>query len=632
MPETGGLEAYEAPYSLDDLVAMFEDSEQATEGARRLAERCRDYYDNKQLTKDELKDLSDRGQPEIIRNQIKGKVNFYLGFEAKNRSDPRAESEHGTTEDEAAAATDMLRFQERRGDLDQKFSDCWEQMLIEGYAGIEVLGPSKKDPRVIEVKRWKWDRLFFDPASAEHDFSDATYKGGIVWMDEGQAKKRWPASAAAIANTCASLVRQSGTYDDKPRHTWTIANGKRQRVLIVQMYYLVDEQWHWALFTQGGILESGPVEIVDEQGYSVCPLILQALYVDRDNNRYGEVAEFLWTQDEINKRASKALHLASSSLTIGETGSVLDVDEIKAQKARPDGHIELPPGTIDKFKFVEHDAKVAQNREMMMDAQLSIEKRGPNASLMGTQSNAPSGRAIRANQEGGMIEGARPRDRYNNLKVRVYRALWQRVRQFCDAETWISVTDDEGAARFVGFNTQTTAGEKLAEDARKQGMADEEIAERLAMLEADPYRAAELQQPMMQNVPMEMDVNIIIEPASESVTMAQEAFELLAARPDVPFEMLLEFWPGSARQKRRMRDWLQKKQAEQAQSLAIAEQLKADNLMADTEGKRAKAMKDIASADQSEMQTRMAPVETMASVQPPQQYGVPAQGSPYAAA
>lgn len=632
--------AYEPPYSHGVLIEMFEEAEDATREARKLAERCRDYYDNKQLTAEERKILTDRGQPEVVRNQIRGKVNFWLGFEAKNRSDPRAESEHGTTEEEASDATDMLRFQERRADLDQKFSDCWEHMLIEGYAGIEVLGPSERDERVIEVKRWKWDRLFFDPASSEHDFSDATYVGGVVWMDARKARKMWPDADRIIAATTASALQRGSTYDDKPkRMVWATGAADRERILIAQMYYECEGRWHWALFTMGGVLEQGPVELVDEQGNSVCPMILQALYVDRDNNRYGEVAEFLSPQDEINKHASKALHRLNSSQTIGEHGAILDVDELKRQKARPDGHIELPPGAMDRFKFVEHTTQVAQGRDMMMDAVLAIEKRGPNAALMGTQSGGPSGRAIRANQEGGMIEGARPRDRYNHLKTRVYRAMWQRIRQFSTAETWITVTDDEGAARHVGFNRQTTVAEAMAERARRQGMADEEIATRLQQMMQDPARAMELQQPTTLNVPMEMDLNINIEPATESVTMAHEAFEMLATRPDVPLPVLMEFWPGSARQKKRIRDTLGKFQAQQAEGSAQASALQADNLMADTEAKRAKAMKDIASADEAQMATKLAPAETAARVAPQAPAGdVPmyseavAPGSPYAVA
>jgi hypothetical protein len=632
------------PYEVGDLVGMFEDAEDATRASRKIAERCRDYYDNKQLTREEVAELGKRGQPEIIRNVIKGKVNFYLGWEAKNRSDPRAYPNEDDDEDVASAVTDMLRFQERKSSLDQKFSDCWEMMLIEGYNGaIEVLGPSKKDPRVIEVKRWKWDRTFYDPASAEHDFSDARYLGGVVWMDRAEAIAKWPQAKGLVETTITNEMGTSTTYDDKPRQSAWVTQGKRVRIRVVQIYCKAGEQWFWAIFTKGGIIDKGAVAFVDEQGNSVCPMLMQALYVDRDNNRYGEVYEFLWTQDEINKRASKALHLANSSLTIGEEGTGLDIDAIKAQKARPDGHISLPPGTKDKFEFVEHDRKIEQNREMMMDAKLHVEQRGPNASLLGTQNNAPSGRAIRANQEGGLIEGTRPRDRFLALKSRTYQAIWLRCRQFLVDPISITVPDDEDGVRKVGFNTPVRSVDKLVAGARNEGMDEDEIQGKLGALtqqlaqtaaqagHPDPMGAAneQLNQVTVHNRLAEMDVDLIIEPATESINMQQELFEVLAQRQDVPLDLLIEFSPISARQKKRYRDKL----AEAQQATAQAQQQQAavvvENAKSKIEQNRASAMKDLAQADHIQAQTRKTHVDTAHQVEvgpygPPQMPGADA--------
>lgn len=592
---------YEAPYKVADLVAMFEDAEEASESARRQSERCRDYYDGKQLTAEEKRKLGIRGQPEVIRNRIKRKVNFLTGWEAKNRTDPKAYPNNEDDEDAAGAATDMLRFQERINVLDQKFSDVWENEIIEGFGGVEVLGPSPIDPRVMEVKRWKWDRLFYDPASSEHDFSDATYMGGIVWMEQAAAIKKWP-KAKAIIEHCVLNETRSGTYDDKPKaRSWVTrsSNGKRVRVRIVQMYYIVDEVWHWCVFTQGGIIEQGEVAFHDEQGRSVCPLLLASAYVDRDNNRYGEVLEFLTVQDEINKRGSKALHLLNSNQTIGEQGAVQDINKFKREKAAPDGHMETAAGGIDKVQFVNQDNKIRGNLELLQEAKAEIDQAGPNASLTGTQSNAPSGRAIRANQEGGLVEGHRLQDRHNSFKLRVYRALWQRCRQFLDAETWVRVTDDEDNVRFVGFNIQTTKGEKLLERAQKEGIPDEEIQMWMQNAQQNPEMMADLQTPIVENVPAEMDVDILIETASESVNMAAEAFELVAARGDVPFDIVLELWPGSPKLKRRIREKMEKGSQAQQQQMAQADAIKADNVVADTEGKRAKAAKDLAQAGQA---------------------------------
>src|SRR5690606_20327249 len=79
MPQSYGMEQEpEREYNTWDLakkVRAFEDSEEATDTARQQSERCRDYYDNKQLTAAELAILKARGQPDIIINRIQSKVN-----------------------------------------------------------------------------------------------------------------------------------------------------------------------------------------------------------------------------------------------------------------------------------------------------------------------------------------------------------------------------------------------------------------------------------------------------------------------------------------------------------------------------------------------------------------------------
>ena len=80
----------EAKTPLETLVSWVEDAEEATDTARKAAERDRDYYDGKQLTSAEKAELRKRGQPDVVINRIKPKIDYLSGFEAANRTDPRA--------------------------------------------------------------------------------------------------------------------------------------------------------------------------------------------------------------------------------------------------------------------------------------------------------------------------------------------------------------------------------------------------------------------------------------------------------------------------------------------------------------------------------------------------------------
>jgi hypothetical protein len=72
------------------LVQMFEASEESTREARKLSERDRDYYDNKQWTAEETAALEKRKQPVVTYNRIARKIDFLSGLEKQQRKDPKA--------------------------------------------------------------------------------------------------------------------------------------------------------------------------------------------------------------------------------------------------------------------------------------------------------------------------------------------------------------------------------------------------------------------------------------------------------------------------------------------------------------------------------------------------------------
>jgi hypothetical protein len=152
------------------------------------------------------------------------------------------------------------------------------------------------------------------PAFAELDYSDAGYKGIVIWKDYEDAL-----TSTRTIRTRQGYSRHDAeqravqTYDDKPKFSlW--ADKKRKRVRICQIWIKRDDEWYFAEFTKGGILKAGPSPYKDDKGESDDELIFQAAYKDRDNEPYGLVREMIPLQDEINKRRSKSLHLLSTSI------------------------------------------------------------------------------------------------------------------------------------------------------------------------------------------------------------------------------------------------------------------------------------------------------------------------------
>lgn len=504
------------------LVDYFEQSEEATDEARKQSEQCRDYYDGKQLTAAERAALQARGQPDIVINRIQAKVDYLVGYEASNRTDPRAFPRNPDDEDAAEAATDALRYVEDKCELDTKFTTAWENMLVEGFGGIELTVDEASGE--IEAVEWDWDRLFYDPHSRKPDFSDARYLGGVIWMDAEDAKAKWPDATDAIEATLAHDATITQTYDDRPWERW-VSGKYRKRVRIVQMYHREGEQWKWCIFTKGGKLQGGDVPFVDQDGRSWCPMMLQSAYVDRSNRRFGLVKTMIGPQDEINKRRSKALHMLTVKQVSMERGAVDDVDMLRTELAKPDGVIERNPGF--ELEVVRDDANISGHLQLLQEAKNEIELIGPNAAMLGKQgSGDPSGRAILANQQGGQTEITRLLDRHRSLKRRVFNGIWNLIRQYKTQEWWVRVTDDEKNMKFVGFNRPITLGEQMGRDMEKKGLPPDQIKAAIEQAMADPMQAeAMTQQVGTENVPAHMSMDITIEEVPDVANLAAEQFQ-----------------------------------------------------------------------------------------------------------
>lgn len=439
---------------LSKLIGFFEESEEATQEARRKAERDRDYYDGKQWTQDEAAKLEARGQPVIAFNVIKSRVEFLLGLEKQQRRDPKAYYRNQPDEPAAEAFTSGLRFAADSADFPAKRSKAWKNMVVEGYGGVELFVEPDGIDYALKINVIPWDRIVFDPHSSSEDFSDARYVGQVLWMDFDEALEKYgEEKRAALETTLAGQSGRAGeTFDDKPK--WTVwADPKRKRVRVVAMWHKEGGRWHLCEFTKGGELSYGESPYQTKQGESLCPIILESAHVDRDNNRYGEVRHLIDPQDEVNKRRSKALHQSVSRGVISTRGMVEDVAKARKELARPDFFLEIHDmGPDSKFEVVDGMPMAAGQAVMMDQAMQYIAQAGPNQALLGKGTEDQSGRAIEAQQQGGLIETGDLMDALRRFDQRVFQMLANFMQQFWTAERWIRVTDDELSPQAVGLN------------------------------------------------------------------------------------------------------------------------------------------------------------------------------------
>lgn len=560
---------------LDTLKTMVTRANDLTERDREQSEKDRDYYAGHQLTDSQKAEYARLKVPPIINNRIQRKIDAMVGIEQNGRTDPRAFPRAPGDEQAADIATKALVFVDDITRFDQKRSEAFENLLVEGYGGVEIVVEDRRGQLEVAVNRLRWEDIFFDPYSREKDFSDATFIGVMKWMTLDQALDLYEAEyqpdeeGADLEDLLQSTLRGVGnSYNDRPDDdAFAWADKKQKRVRVVQMYYRQRGVWHLCVFTGGGVILHQESPYLDEDGKTACPIILMTGYVDRKNKRFGVVRSLISMQDEINARRSRILQLLFNRQVVVAKGAV-DVRKLRSELTRPDGVIELDPDAAEgalqagmkPFEVVQQDSQIAAQFSLLTESKEEIDKLGPNASLLGQLSGQQSGRAIMAQQNAGMAELAPIYDSLRDWTIRCYRAMWARMKQYWTEERWIRITEDNEAPQFIGIN-------------QFQGWA------------IDPMTGQAM--PQVANNIAEMDVDIIIDTAPDMVTLQQEQFDQLAKMAGsgvgIPPDVLIE--ASSLRDKPKLLEKMQQanQQAQQAQMAAQQAGQARDDMKAQSE-------------------------------------------------
>ena len=603
-------------YPLEKLKKLVENSKDMTQTARQASERDRDYYDGHQISEADRKRLRSAGRADIVNNVIQRKVDAMVGIEQRGRVDPRALPRNPSGQQAADVATKALVYVDEVTRFDQLRSAAFENLLIEGYGGVEVIAEERKGKLDVSLNRIRWEEIVFDPYSRDKDFLDASYLGIVKWMTLDQAHALYDGvyqgqgegdDLDTLLQT--TLEADAGTYADRPQNyqgfgRW--ADPRQKRVQVAQVYYRRGADWRLAIFTGGGVIYEDVSPYVDEEGKTACPIILMTAYIDRENRRYGMVRSLIGAQDAVNAREERLLHQLSSRQTWGVKGAVGDVAKMKRELARPDGHIEVDPEAIEvarelgiqPFNIIQNSDQTAGQFQLLQESKQQIENLGPNAQLVGDGSDSQSGRAIMAQQQAGMATVAPIYDSLSDFTQRVYRAMWDRMRQFWTDERWIRVTDEIQAPQFLAINHVVGQRPVVGPDGQI------------------------VMQPIMENAVAEMDLDIIMSEAPDHVTLQQEQFEQLAkmAQSGIPIPPQVIVEASNLRDKPRILEAMQQAQQQAAQAQAgqaqAAQQAAQAELQIKAQATDAKATRDKAAA-----------AKDMASIQPPQVVvAIPAAG------
>lgn len=541
--------------------------------ARMLSERDRDYQNGYQWSDEEKAILASRKQAPVTDNRIKPKVEGLRGLLIQRQTDPKAYPRTKKDEKGAHAVTDALRYVAEQTDLDEIELEVADNLFVEGYgAGIVEIN----DDGDIDITHIPWDRFYYDIHSRRADFKDARCMGIITWMDAEDAKEQF--DAEDVIDAAKEVKTLAGeTFDDRP--FWV--NSEEDRIMVAWEFYLEDGVWMECHYCVSGFLsEPKESEYLDENGEPECPIEAVAAYVDRENQRFGEVRNLIDLQDEINHRRSKALHILNTRQTAARKGAIMDVEKMKTELKKPDGHVEYE-GERGDWEILDNGDMAQGQFELLQQSQEQMNQTSFNSQLAGEQVGDQSGRAISLLQQGGMLETLPLYNKILGWKKRVYRQIWHRIKQGWTEEKWIRVTDNFDSLRWVGLNVPIPMSQFLQETIEDESKPPAERVGALQVLQALQQSNDPRLQEMVtvQNAIPELDMDIIVENAPESINTQQEQLQqlmqLAASRPEVPFTALLKL--TTLREKDELIEEVKKREAQllqqqQAQAQAQAQQ------------------------------------------------------------
>jgi hypothetical protein len=601
---------------LHDFVEQIETWLTVTEDARYASERNRDYKDHKQWTADERATIEKRWQAAVTVNRVHPKVEGLKGLLIQRKTDPKAYARTPKHEKAAQAVTDALRYVSDNNKLDKTKLEVAENVFVEGYgAAITDVVYRGDEPEIITTPI-PWDRYYYDYNSRRLDFSDKRWDGIVLWMDEDVVKETFDVKDEDISELYTDSGSFSGgfeTFDDRPR--WFDTQEKRIR--ICQHYYIKDGQWHLCYFTKNKMLMKPElVAYVDEFGEPINPIESVAAYLDRDNNRFGEVTYWLDLQDEINHRRSKFLFLLSQRQTMSKRGAVQDIPAMKRELAKPDGHVEYD-GEKGDWDVIPTSDMAQGQFTLLEEAKAELDNVGYGGNLNGKDL---SNRAMMNLQQTDVNELSSLFENILDWENRIYRQYWYRIKQFWTGEKWLRIIDDATKLRWVGLNQEvplkTVLEERINDESLSMPQRNAAFDKLNMMMQAQDPQLNKVVE--VRNEIPTIDVDVLIETSYDLVNIQREQFDMLfklaQVRPEVPFTELLRM------SELRNKDVLIKniEQAQNAQSQAtqqaqqVEQQLESVKVQSEAELKAAKTRREMeesrkrnVEATQTEVQTEL---------------------------
>lgn len=485
------------------LQAIYEDELDRQAENRSEQAIDEDFYDSIQWREEDAAELRKRGQVPLVYNVITSAVNWVIGTEKRGRTDYKILPRRKDSGKPAERKTQLMKYLSDVNQSPFKRSQAFEDAAKVGIGWMECSVQEDNDGEPVVMRYESWRNMLWDSASTTKDLEDCRYVIRSKWLDLDVAEAIFPDRTAALRASAAGnrsygldeLGDQAMDSQENELGGYTsirsVVDGvRRERVRVIEIWYrkptdvmimrggefrgeIFDPdnpaeahlhsiendgaqpkqrkkmmRMHVALFCNTGLLynDSSPYRHND---FPFTPIWCYRR--GRDGLPYGMIRQMRDIQEDINKRASKALHILSTNKTIMDEGAVEDIDEYLEEVARPDAVIVKRQG---KELVINAERELAPAHLDLMSRSISMIQSlsGVTDENMGRSTNATSGIAIGRRQEQGAMTTA---GIFDNLRLAVQlhgQKELSLIEQYFTEQKAFRITNMRGTPEYVEVN------------------------------------------------------------------------------------------------------------------------------------------------------------------------------------
>lgn len=484
------------------LLAFYEQELERQNENREQMSIDADFYDNIQWRAEDAAALRERGQVPLCYNVLSTAINWVLGSEKRGRTDYKILPRRKEAAKQAERKTQLMKYLSDVNMTPFRRSSAFEDATKVGIGWMESAVQDDLDGEPVTMRYESWRNMLWD-SSCGKDMEDCRYQIRTKWLDLDIAEAIFPDRIGTLRQSASgqdfhgidrlgddAMDSQEDTLNGYMSSRATIDGVVRDRIRVIEVWFkkptkvmaLRGGEYHGEIFDENNpspahaeSINSGEavptlrnkmprvhVALLCDVGmlyYSESPYRhndfpftpIWCYRRDRDGLPYGMIRGMRDIQEDINKRASKALYILSTNKVLMEEGAVDDVNDFAEENARPDAVLVYKRGYkvelgIDRELAPAHLDFMARGINMIQQVS------GVTDENMGRSTNATSGVAIGRRQEQGMMATA---GLFDNLRLAVQQHGAKElslIEQFFSEKKQFRITNMRGTPEYIEIN------------------------------------------------------------------------------------------------------------------------------------------------------------------------------------